>query len=326
MKRFLSIISVCVCMALILTGSAMLLPGRAMADNNARDYIPAPAGTLAILSYYEHVSAQQINLRGHKVTSDLGFTGNIGILRPIYFADIGPIGENGPVIRVAPQILIPFGETSINGGISASGFAAPILASQIWFLHNDTTKSYLAFTPFVFFKVGQYNAFKQVLPTAINLGENRWRFREEVNGTQGFEVIPGHFAYAEVTLAVDEFTNNTDFSAFEQKLTQRPVLTVESHLSYDLTKAVFAAVDFYGHYGGTWEASGNGFATTRTGAAGESAIGGTLAYSFAPGFQLMAQYRGDVAVANGPMVNIFLLRFLWATDMNALMGNPSAKQ
>lgn len=323
MKRFLSIIALSMCMALLITGSAMLLPGRAMADNNARDYIPAPAGTLAILSYYEHVSAQQLNLRGKKATSDLGFTGNIGILRPIYFCDIPT--PWGP-LRAAPQVLIPFGETSLNGAFSASGLAAPILASQFWFIHNDTTKSYLAFTPFVFFNVGQYNAFKQVLPGAINLGTNRWQFRQELNFTQGFEVIPGHNAYIEVTLGVDEFTDNTDFGVGRQTLTQQPLFNVESHLSYDLTKAVFAAVDFYGHYGGTWQAHGAGFPSTRVGALGESAIGGTLAYSFAPGFQLMAQYRGDVAVANGPMVNIFLFRFLWATDLNSLMGNPSAKK
>ncbi len=64
MKRFLSIISVFVCLALLLAGSAMLLPTRARADNNARDYIPAPAGTLAILTYYEHVSAQNFWSRG----------------------------------------------------------------------------------------------------------------------------------------------------------------------------------------------------------------------------------------------------------------------
>ncbi len=204
--------------------------------------------------------------------------------------------------------------------------AAPILADQFWFMHNDTTKTYLAFTPFVFFKLGQYNNFKQLIPTAINLGTNRWQFRQEINGTKGFEVIPGHFAYIEATVGVDEFTDNTNFGAGRQTLTQRPTLNVESHVSYDLTKSVFAAVDFYGHYGGNYPFSGNGFPTGNVGALGESAIGGTLAYSFAPGFQLMAQYRGDVAVANGPAANIFLLRFLWATDMNALLGNPSAKQ
>jgi len=320
----------------LLSGGAMLLPSRAMADNNARDYIPAPAGILAILTYYEHVSAQNLYVKGstgpnHGGTSDLGFTANIGILRAIYYCDIPT--PWGPM-RAAPQFLIPFGETTLNGAIggnvNASGFAAPILASQFWLYRNDTSKSYVAFTPFVFFKAGQYNAYKQLLPTALNLGTNRWQFRQELNGTQGFEVIPGHNAYIELTLGVDEFTNNTNISgwtggAITQTLSQRPVFNVEGHVSYDLTKAVFAAVDFYGHYGGNWQVTGNGGPDVKIGAMGESAIGMTLAYSFAPGYQLMAQYRGDVAVANGPGANIFLLRFLWATDMNSLMGNPSAK-
>ena len=335
MKSLVRIFAVCVCVALLLTGIALLLPGRALADNNARDYIPAPAGTLAILTYYEHISAQDFYVRGSTGagrtgglgiggTTSLGFTANVGILRPIYFLDIPT--PWGP-LRAAPQVLVPFGETSLNGGLSASGMANPILLSQFWLMHNDKTKTYLAFSPFVFFNIGQYNANKQILPGAVNLGTNRWQFRQELNATKGFQVIPGHFAYFETTLGVDEFTDNTDVSLFARKqtLSQRPVLNVESHLSYDLTKVVFAAVDFYGHYGGNFSISGNGGPTRNVGALGESAIGGTLAYSFAPGFQIMAQYRGDVAVANGPGANIFLLRFLWATDLNSLMGNPQAK-
>ena len=49
-----------------------------------------------------------------------------------------------------------------------------------------------------------------------------------------------------------------------------------------------------------------------------STIGGTLAYSFAPGFQLMLQYKGDVAVNSGTQNNTILARFLWATDLKSL--------
>lgn len=335
MKGFVRIIAVCVCVALLLTGIALLLPGRALADNNARDYIPAPPGILAVLAYYEHVSAQNFftkgsNGAGHGGTNDLGFTANIGILRTIYYCDIPtPFGP----LRAAPQFLIPFGETDLSGAlnqgntISASGFAAPILASQFWLLHNDKTKTYVGITPFVFLNVGQYDDTKQILPTAINLGTNRWQFRQELNLTQGVQVIPGHNAYFEITIGGDEFTNNYSFGAAHQTLTQKPTLNVESHVSYDITKAVFASLDYYGHYGGNYEIlARDGIPGAKVGALGESALGASLAYSFAPGFQLMLQYRGDVAVANGPQANIFLARFLWATDLNSILGNPQAKK
>lgn len=325
MKRFINILTVGVCLALLLTGSAMLLPSPAGADNNARDYIPAPSGTFAELIYYQHVSAQNFYVRGSTSpakggTSDLGYTANTGIFRTIYYWDMPT--PWGPM-RICPQVLVPFGEASVNGGVSSTGLGGPILLSNFWFINNDATKTYFAFSPFFFLKAGQYDASKG----SVNIGNNRWGFRQEINFTKGFEVIPGHFAYGEVTLGIDEFTNNTDFGSNHQTLSQRPIFNVEGHLSYDLTKVVFAAVDFYGHYGGTYEINpiGTTVLGSRVGALGQSAIGATLAYSFAPGFQIMAQYRGDVAVANGTQGNIFLLRFLWATDLNSLLGNPNAK-
>ena len=312
MKVFVRIIAVCVCVGLLVSGIALLLPGRALADNNARDYIPAPAGVLAILTYYEHVSADRFNVQGKKVTGNLGLSENIGIFRPIYYCNtpaIGPI----PSIRIAPQAVIPFGQASFDGSVfsdvSSSGFAPPFFLSQFWFINNDKTKTYLGFAPFFFLPIGNYTSTRP-----INLGQNRWQFRQELNFTQGFEVIPGHFAYAEVTVAGQEFTDNNDFGG--TTLSQHPEFDVESHLSYDITKTVFAAVDYYGHFLGSQTVAG----VDLNNPINSNSIGGTLAYSFAPGFQLMFQYRGDVSVENGPKTNIFLVRFLWATDVNSLIG------
>jgi len=310
--------------AMLCGGATLLQPLPSWADNNARDYIPAPPGIFAILTYYEHISAQSFYLAGNRATSNLEFTGNVGILRLIYYGDLPtPFGP----IRWAPQVLVPFGTTTLDSAnLNASGFGNPFILAQFWLYRNDKTKTYFAFTPFFYFNVGQYNNYKQVLPNAINLGANRWQFRQELNFTKGFEVIPGHNAYFEVTLGLDEFTNNTDFGRAGQTLKQNPLLTVESHLSYDITQAVFASIDYYGHYGGSYKVDpANKAAGFSVGAAGETALGGSIAYSFAPGFQLMLQYRGDVAVANGPRANIFLARFLWATDTKSLLGNPQAK-
>jgi len=350
MKLWVRSIAVCVCMALLLSGITLLLAGRALADNNARDYIPAPAGILAVLTYYENVTGQNFYVKGstgpgftypngvsssgHGGTDNLGLSENIGILRVIYFCDI-PMPW-GPM-RASPQFLVPFGSVTINEGTeygnspiassTSTGLSAPFILSQFWIVNDDSCKNYVAFTPFIFFPAGAYNDTK-----AANIGTNNWQFREEINGTKGFELIPGHFAYIEATLGSSQFTNNDDAGPFSQTMVQKPTFTAESHLSYDLTKTVFIAGDYYGHYAGSYRIdplyeSGNPeyVPTQKVGALGETSVGASLAYSFAPGFQLMAQYRTDVAVANGPAANIFLLRFLWATDLNGLLGNPQAK-
>lgn len=312
MKVFVRIIAACVCLGLLISGITLLLPGRALADNNARDYIPAPPGVLAILTYYEHVSADRLNFKGNKVTGNLGLSENIGIFRPIYYCNIPAIGPIGP-IRIAPQAVIPFGQASFDGdafsNVSSSGFAPPFFLSQFWFINNPKTKTYLGFAPFFFLPIGNYTSTRP-----INLGQNRWQFRQELNFTKGFEVIPGHFAYAEVTVAGQEFTNNNDY--FGQTLSQSPEFDLESHLSYDITQKVFAAVDYYGHFLGSQTVAG----VDLNNPINSNSIGGTLAFSFAPGFQLMLQYRGDVSVDSGPKTSTILVRFLWATDLNSLMG------
>lgn len=310
MKFLVRIMAICVCVGLLFSGIALLLPGRAMADNHARDYIPAPAGTLAVITYFFHVSGNRYMVQGKKVSGNLGLSENIAMFRPIYYTNLN-IGDLS--IRVSPQCVIPFGQANFDGDIfnnvSSSGFGAPFFLSQFWIINHPETNTYLAFTPFFFLPIGNYNSTRP-----INLGQNRWQFHQELNFTQGFEVIPGHFAYAEVTLSGTEYTSNDDY--FGQTLSQSPEFDLESHLSYDLTKTVFAAVDYYGHFLGSQTIAG----VNLNNPINSNSIGGTLAYSFSPGFQLLLQYKSDVSVENGPKTSTIMLRFLWATDLNSLIG------
>jgi hypothetical protein len=304
--------------AILLLGLILALPCAASAAvfNNARDYIPAPPDTLVVMTYYENVSAQYSFLNGHKVTNDLGLSENIGLFRPIYFAKLGPF-------IIDPNVIIPFGVASINQGsglssfnTSSSGLGDPLWICTFWLWHKDETKTYAAITPIMIAPLGTYNDNK-----ALNLGGNRWSWNIQGAFAKGWEIMPGHNLYAEAVVAGQFYTNNTDAlnpgistESRHGTLSQAPDVDCEGHLSYDLTKTVFAAVDYYGDFGG--KQSYNGVSLTNTLAT--STIGGTLAYSFAPGFQVMFQYKGDVAVNSGPQTNTFLVRFLWATDLKSL--------
>jgi hypothetical protein len=308
MRRLIVILFLGLVLALPCTASAAVF-------NNARDYIPAPPNTLVVMSYYEHVSAQYDFLNGHKVTNDLGLTENIGLLRPIYFAKLGPF-------IIDPNVIIPFGSAAINQGsgltafnTSSSGMGDPLWICTFWLLHNDKSKFYVGVTPIMITPLGTYNSNK-----AINLGSNRWSWNIQGNVTKGWEVIPGHSLYVEGNLQGQFYTNNN--RAFNPgvlghrigHLSQDPEIDCEGHLSYDITKTVFAAVDYYGAFGGRQNFENISLQNSQA----TSTIGGTLAYSFAPGFQLMLQYKGDVAVNSGPQTNTILFRFLWATDFKAL--------
>jgi hypothetical protein len=313
MKRAFIIIALCLSLILPVAVQAAVF-------NLARDYIPAPPGTFATLLYYEHISADNSFHNWTKTSNDLGLTGNVGLFRPVYWLEAGPL-------IIDPQFIIPFGNLSLNTGsgltslnTSTTGFGDPLWFATFWFIHNNKTKTYVGFTPIFITPLGTYDRNK-----ALNLGANRWSFDEQLGIVQGFEVIPGHNAYAEIQFHGQFYTDNTDASnpgivgtKHVGTLSTSPEFDLESHLSYDITKAMWASADYYGRWGAQDSYQGvslNNTANTQT-------IGGTLAYSFAPGYQLLLQYKGDVSVKNGPMENILTVRFLWATDLASLMGNP----
>jgi len=77
---------------------------------NSRDYIPLPAGTFFFGTYFKHLSANTLFANGKKVSNDFNLNANIGIFRPVYYANIGNAlyGDGG--FTVDPQMLILFGE------------------------------------------------------------------------------------------------------------------------------------------------------------------------------------------------------------------------
>jgi hypothetical protein len=313
------------CLALILPSAAF-----AIVKNNARDYIPAPPGTFAILTYYEHVAAQDFFRHGTKIDRDLGLTQNVGLLRPIVWFETPKIGPIGPILMDA-NFILPFESVSSNGtnaagaavNRNAAGFGDLLWIDTFWFVRNNEKKFYLAFTTIFSFPTGNFSRTR-----AINLGGNRFFFNEQLALVKGWEVIPGHNLYLEGIIQGQFYTNataqanpggivsNSNFGT----VTQSPELAPEAHISYDLTKTMFVAFDYYGQFLSRQSFNGHDLhnpVSTNT-------IGGTFAYSFAPGYQLMLQYTGDVAVQNGPQNNIFLARFLWATDFKSLRGAVGA--
>jgi hypothetical protein len=305
MKRALIIIAVCL---------SLILPAIAQGAvfNMARDYIPAPPGTFATLLYYKHISADNAYSHGKKVANDVGLSGNVGLLRPVYWLQAGPL-------IIDPQFIIPFGGLSINQGsgldafnTSSSGFGDSYWFATFWFVHNNKTKTYIGFTPIFIAPTGTYTRSK-----ALNLGSNRWSFDEQLGIVQGVEVIPGHNLYGEIQFHGQFYTNNNDYGATSATLSTNPEFDLEAHLSYDVTKSFWASADFYS----VWGAQNSVNGVSQHDALSTQTLGGTLAYSFAPGYQLALQYTTDVGVRTGTQNNTVLARVIWATDLKGLMGS-----
>ncbi|MBI5058935.1 transporter [candidate division KSB1 bacterium] len=279
---------------LFLTAAALvplILPTLSLADNNARDYIAAPAGTTAMITYWQRSSSNLVYHKGDKVDNS-GTTGDIFILRPVHWMNIGPVLAD-------PQMLIIGG----NGGNgAASGLADPIVLSTFWAVNNAASKTWLGLTPFITLPIGEYHPHSP----GTSMGGNRWVFKPEIGFVQGF----GDKFYLDLTASVSLFAKNNNFgrdaAGDKGKLEQDPLYALESHLSYDFNKSFFGAIDYYGHFGGETKVNG----TKSDNKLNNHTVGLTGAYGIAPGYQLMLTYTDDISVYEGRKANTFTTRFL----------------
>jgi len=287
----------------------MLIPATASAQNNARDGIAAPPGTILSVLYGYHYFGDYLKADGKTVPMDkVDLQGNYGLWREVFYFQVGSFVANA-------QFLLPFGNASLDlnhTSLSTSGIGDPSILTTFWFINRESTKTYLSFTPWFYFPLGNYSN-----DGLLTMGANRWRFKEELNFTRGFEAFPDHLAFIEVTAGADFFTANNDYGPAGGKLEQDPVYSIEAHLSYDLTRRWWVSADFYQYWGGAKTIDGVGDpGLTR---AAQQVIGGTVAFNVSRGWQVLFQYRRDVAIENGVPDQTLLLRLLYATDFNKLV-------
>lgn len=268
---------------------------------NARDYIPLPAGTFLFCTYFKHISANKYFSNGKTATRDFNLTENLGILRPVYYKDIGKAlyGDGG--FRIDPQALIPFGEVHLDGTgspvgtYSISGIADPTVFATFWFVNDPKNKLWAGLSPYVSLPIGQYDKKK-----ALNLGNNRWAIKPELGVVKGF----GEKVYLDMIVNGEFYTENDKYIA--GKLEQDPLFGAEIHLSYDITKQWYASLDYFYSYGGETKVAG----AWKNDTANNHGLGLSLFWLVGTNNQLMIEYRDDFSVKNGPGTNTFGAR--WA--------------
>lgn len=275
------------------------------AATNARDYIPMPAGTFLFCNYFKHITANTLFSGGKKVSDDYNFTENLGIFRPVYYANLGNAlyGDGG--LTVDPQALILFGDAGVDGAavgnhqVSSSGIADPILLATFWFVNDTKNKFWVGFTPYVTLPLGDYDKGR-----TFNLGNNRWAFKPELGIVKGF----GERAYFDLVINGEFYTDNNDFNTGSNlvKKSQDPILGIETHLSYDITKNWYASLDYFYTHGGETKVAG----IKQNDVQDSHGLGLSLFWLINSNNQLMFEYRDDFAVKNGLGTNTFGAR--WA--------------
>ncbi len=268
---------------------SLVFPGLALA-NSPRDYIPLDPGTFFLALYYNHSFGNDLYVKGEKKNRTTNYIGNVSILRPVYYTQLGPF-------TIDPQLLLPIGEVSLPGEQS-SGIGDATFAATIWFINNKETRFIFAYTPFLTVPTGQYDR-----ESVINLGANRWATKHEVCIAKGF----GDRTWLEVAVNAQFYFDNYNALGPEgNKVTSSkdPTFGGEAHLSYDLTKEFFGSADYYYMYGGETILDGarqNDWGSTHT-------VGVTFAYMLNPRTQVMTNFNTDAAVYNGIRTSTFGVR------------------
>jgi hypothetical protein len=279
-----------------LLAAALAKPDLSLAAN-ARDYIPLPDGTMLFCTYFKHISASTFYANGKKAADDIGLTANLGIFRPVYYTSIGNAlyGDGGLIVD--PQALLVFGEQSLDSADSNdSGFADSTILATFWFVNAPKDKFWVGFSPYITMPIGHYNRNK-----VANLGANRWAFKPELGIVKGI----GERFYADLIFNGEFYTDNDDHPG--GKLSQDPVLGVETHFSYDITKQWYVSLDYFYNHGGEQKVNGVKVENSRVDNHG---LGVSLFWMIGANNQLMIEYRNDFAVKNGAAADTFGAR--WA--------------
>lgn len=276
---------------LFISVAILLVTSTANADNFARDYIPLPPDTKAIAIYGFRTAGYKLYSDSSKVSTDFNFSGSTGLIRSIYYTQLGPFVIN-------PQVLLPFGDIRYEaGGTEASsvGIGDPFIASGFWLINKPEDQLWFCVMPYIFFPLGEYDK-----ANTINLGANRYTYRFETNITHGF----GPY-YIEATANAEWYGNNNDFGIENATLGQDPLYTLESHFSYSFTDSFFTALDYYYHNGGETKISG----IKQDNEKDDHIIGWSFGWMLKNDVQLFFQYRQDIEINNGSKTNMIGLRF-----------------
>lgn len=272
-------------LALMLAIAALFQLRPALAvDIGPTDYVPAPAGTDALLLYYRHADSGSAHLTTTGKASDSSLTADSGILRYIHYADLGGI-------TIAPQILIPAAalhEAKLGGADlnQPGGLGDVILANVFWLVNNPAQKRYFGVTPYVWLPVGRYDH-----GDALNIGENRWKANVQAGFDQGF----GDKWAIGLTADATWYGDNTEAGTGGQTLKQDTSYQTQVWLRYDISSESSVAAGLSQTLGGkqTLDAAANGFKTEVTQA--------RLSYSqfLTPSFQVQGILSTDLRVRGG---------------------------
>ncbi len=267
-------------------------------DDGPRMYWNAPVGTNILQAYFWTARGNSINPENTQPQIDFDTDINIGVLgynRIIDIAGHAAIATavitggkvSGSVLGKSLASSSGLGDVYLQGVVNI--FGAPALSPEAFATYQQDTV--LSLLMGVTVPTGSYNNNQ-----ALNLGTNRWNLRIGLPFMQTIgDWIPGKITTFEVLPSVWFYGDNDDYTGLGLNLSQDPMLTLEAHITQDISPALFVSLDYFVQRIGDSRINGG----SPSGANTSDSLGLTVGYMFNAQTQFQLRY----AAALNPNAN-----------------------
>lgn len=272
---------------LAISATSLAVPCSAVVNVDPGDYTALPPGTNLGLVYYQHMEADKIYSNGDRVTDNANLNLDISFLRYVHYVELGNWIAD-------PQIVIPFGRQHDDLTKNEfNGLGDIMIGSAFWPIHDMVNNHHLGFG--VYFN----------LPTGDNkdqgyaLSNNRYSLNLQVGYI--------HPLTSKITLDVvgqtEFFQDQRSTDAKKDQFYQTDV-----SLRYNFTPTTHVAATYRSSWGGEETLNGKQILGSER---HDTAIF-TVASFLTKQVQLQLQYRHDLSVEDGPMIDGIQTRLLFA--------------
>ena len=185
-------------------------------------------GTDLTLAYIQHFEGHDLYAKGKKVSGNAKLSGEIAMLRCVWFRDWGDLG-------VQPQFLLPTGQARTGGTLAGTsvtnGVGDLIVLFPVHFIKDLTARDAFVIAPYLWLPTGHYDKRNGLNPFA----ENRWKFALQPGRT----LKVSENVSLEVLWDVQIFGNNRDFGPTSATMKQSPLRELQGHVRYLFTPGTF---------------------------------------------------------------------------------------
>lgn len=275
--------------------AGLALAGAAHAgDPSARDWIPAPAGTNVIATYYANLRSHGFYEDGSRISDSPKLDVQALIYRQMHYTRLG-----GKTVQL--EVIVPGASTGLRlpgaDKEKLTGIGDVVGGVAVWLHENPESKTWFAWEGFVTFPTGRYRGHQ----ADISPGKNRWTGIMDLSFVQGV----GESTYLEAIAEVEFYGKNDNY--YGQSLKKDPALRLMALASTNLTESTYIGARYRYETGGREKVDG----TQVMRRANSHQLAAEITHQINDANQVQFQYIHDLKVDNGPKMRGVQLRYAY---------------